>query len=486
MKIASSISANSTIVYLLFGSAILLATALNGIYQSLLFFIIPAACLFVFWIINDLKVLFILMVAALPFTVEVDLPNGLGLDLPTELFMMVLTGLGILLMFFNARKISATYFLHPISVLIILQISWVTFTTLISTYPTISLKYLLAKTWYIVPFFCLPFYFLRQKAEVLIFIKYFLFCLAIACGYVWFNHSQTGFSFQEINRSGYPIFRNHVNYACIVLVTTPFYVLYTNNYSGKWKWALFLLGGFLVMSIFFSYTRAAMIALLVGILSVYIIKWKLVKLALIITAISSVFAAQALLKNNEFILHAPDYNKTITHQKFDDLIDATAKGEDISTMERAYRWVAGYYMIQDKPIAGFGPGTFYSNYKSYAISLFRTYVSGNPERSTIHNYYFLVLVEQGIIGFLIFIGLILYVLVRGQFLYHQLDGFDKQLLLTAMICFIMILTVNLINDLLESLKVGAFFCLSLSFIMAADLKYRLNKNREFRDLDQEK
>lgn len=471
MKTISTISANRTILFSLFGSAVLSATILNGLYHTLLFFIIPAATLFVYWLIHDLRAIYVLMIAVLPFTVEVELPNGLGLDLPTELLMILLTGLGCILLLLNSARIPARYFLHPISVLLILHMSWIGFTTLLSTDPTTSLKYLLAKTWYIVPFYGLPFYFLKKKADILIVIKYLLLSLAIACSYVWFNHAQTGFSFSEINRSGYPIFRNHVNYACLTLISTPFYVLYTIQYKGRWKSLLYLLGLFFIMSIFLSYTRAAMIALVVGFISVYIIKWKLIKPALVIAAIASIFVIHSLLQDNEFILHAPDYNKTISHQKFDDLIDATAKGEDISTMERAYRWVAGYYMIQDKPIAGFGPGTFYSNYKSYAISLFKTYVSGNPERSTIHNYYFLVLVEQGIVGFLIFIGIILYALIRGQSLYHQLVGFEKQLLLAAMVCFIMILTINLINDLIESLKVGAFFFLSLSLIVASDLKY---------------
>lgn len=475
MNSIRTISTNSTILCILFACAVLLATILNGVYNSILFFSIPIAGLFIYWIINDIRALFILMVAILPFTVEVDLPNGLGLDLPTELFMILLTGIGFILLLINSSRISASYFLHPISILILLHMSWIGFTTLLSTYPTSSLKYLLAKTWYIVPFYCLPFYFLRQRKDIVVTIKFLLFSIAIACLYVWFNHAQTGFSFKEINPSGYPIFRNHVSYACLILVCTPFYVLYVNHYQGRWKSLLYVLGIFLVLSIFQSFTRAAMISLVIGFLSVYIIKWKLIKASLVISTIISIFAISSLLKDNEFILHAPDYNKTITHQKFEDLIDATAKGEDISTMERAYRWVAGYYMIQDKPIAGFGPGTFYSNYKSYAISLFKTYVSDNPERSTVHNYYFLVLIEQGIIGFLLFIVLILYALIRGQFLYHQLEGFDKQLLLAAMICLIMICSINLINDMIESLKVGSFFFLSLSLIVAADLKYHKNK-----------
>ena len=55
----------------------------------------------------------------------------------------------------------------------------------------------------------------------------------------------------------------------------------------------------------------------------------------------------------------------ITHDDFDDLLSATTKGQDVSTMERVYRWVAGGHMVAEKPWLGFGPSTFTEFYKSY-------------------------------------------------------------------------------------------------------------------------
>lgn len=454
-----------------FAFVVVLSTILSGVFDSLLFFLLPAACLFVYWLIHDVKSVFILLFAILPFSTELELPGGFGLDFPTELLMILFTGIGLILFLANIAAIKAQHILHPISIILILHLGWIIFTAMMSTFPVISLKYTLAKLWYIIPFYCLPFYFFRQKTTFVSSIRFLLLSVSIACIYVWINHAQVGFSFKDINPSVYPIFRNHVNYACLILLTTPFYVLYTYNYKGKWKWLLYSLGAFLLMSIFFSYTRAAMVALVIAYLAYLCIKWKLIQYAMIISAFTSAIVIGNILHENEFIHHAPDYNKTITHKNFDDLIDATAKGEDISTMERAYRWVAGYYMIQDKPITGFGPATFYSNYKSYALTLFQTYVSDNPEKSTIHNYYFLVLVEQGWIGLSLFLFLVIYALQRGQYLYHKLIGFEKQRLLAALICLIMVLTINLINDMIESIKVGSFFFISLSIIVMSDIKY---------------
>jgi len=297
--------------------------------------------------------------------------------------------------------------------------------------------------------------------------KLLLISITIACVYVWVNHAPSGFSFHDVNPAVHPVFRNHVNYAGMIMVITPFYWVHLKSYRGSrfFKLLLYALGMFLVISLFLSYTRAAMIALLLGIASGAVIHFKLMKPVLLIGMIATSLMVWHLVSDNEFVHYAPEYERTITHKQFDNLIEATAKGEDISTMERAYRWVAGGYMVQDRP-------TFYTAYQGYTLSMFKTYVSHNPDKSTIHNYFLLVLVEQGVIGFLIFVFLCVYALIRGESLYHRLQGFDKRMVLAATVLLIMILLVNLINDMVESLKVGAFFFFALFLIARYDLKVR--------------
>jgi O-antigen ligase len=120
-----------------------------------------------------------------------------------------------------------------------------------------------------------------------------------------------------------------------------------------------------------------------------------------------------LAYDNRYISYSPDYEKTITQKKFNDLLNATYKLEDISTIERFYRWVAGYYMVKERPLLGFGPASFYSEYHSYVDRHFTTYVSNNPEHSSIHNYYLMTAVEQGIPGLLILLVLMITVLLIG-------------------------------------------------------------------------
>ena len=181
-----------------------------------------------------------------------------------------------------------------------------------------------------------------------------------------------------------------------------------------------------------------------------------------------------LVLGNTYLDFAPEYKKTVAHKDFDSLISATAKGQDVSTMERVYRWVAAYQMIEDKPILGFGPGTFYFFYKNYTVSSFATYVSDNPEKSGVHCYYLMTAVEQGIIGLLIFLLLCFYVILKGEELYHRsgLTAYEKNMIMAANLGFICIAAINIVNDMVETDKVGSFFFAYMAILVNMDLKTR--------------
>jgi len=139
-------------------------------------------------------------------------------------------------------------------------------------------------------------------------------------------------------------------------------------------------------------------------------------------------------------------------------------------MERVHRWVAGGRMLADRPILGFGPANFYNTYQDYTLNQFKTYVSNNPEKSGIHNYYLMIAVEQGIFGLLIFLGLLIAALLRGEKLYHRMkDHKSKAIVMAAIISIVVSCAILLINDMLEADKVGPIFYFSLSVLVAYDV-----------------
>jgi O-antigen ligase len=122
---------------------------------------------------------------------------------------------------------------------------------------------------------------------------------------------------------------------------------------------------------------------------------------------------------------------------------------------------------------GFGPGNFYGNYKQYALERFRTYVSDNPERSGVHNYYLMTAIEQGLIGLIIFLILTFFSILYGQKVYHQTIGLKrKELVMSFILSLVVIDAFLLMNDMIETCKIGSFYFMNLSAIVIIDLNNR--------------
>jgi O-antigen ligase len=432
--------------------------------------LVPIGLIFGVYVFLRPVSLFYLFFFLLPFSIEIYLPNGLGTDIPSEPLMLVLTGLSIILFLQNVNKIKKEYFTHPISLILILHIFWIAFTALFSTNMVFSLKFLIAKFWYVIPFYFLPFLIFKESVQLRKVFIYLGLGLFISVAYVMVRHAALGFSFDGINDAVKPIYRNHVNYGIMLTSFLPFmwYLLTTSKKYYAVKLIALII---LLAAIYLTYTRAAQAAIILAVGIYWVVKWRLAKVAVFASLFLVGLLILFLSVNNRYLDMAPDYNKAIAHDKFDNLLEATYKMEDISTVERFYRWVAGFYMIKNKPLTGYGPSTFYSEYKSHTVTSYKTYVSDNPEKSGIHNYYLMTAVEQGIPGFIIFLIMAILPILIGEVTYHNTTNKkDKGLIMASIICFVLIDIVILINDLLEADKVGPFFFLSMAIVVFFSVK----------------
>jgi hypothetical protein len=198
---------------------------------------------------------------------------------------------------------------------------------------------------------------------------------------------------------------------------------------------------------------------------------------LIVTGLAFALGFGFVSYRDNWLLFTPQYEKAVTHARFESLLEATTKLEDISTMERVYRWVAASYMIREKPWTGFGPGTFYTYYKNYTVTSFKTYVSGNPEHSGIHNYYLMMAVEQGLPGLLFFLIFSVVTMLNGQRIFHQTRNVSRRrTLIAAVLSFTLIDMLMLMNDLVETDKIGSMFFMCAAMVANIDLMNRDDVN----------
>lgn len=420
----------------------------------------------------DYRWLYFAFFGLVPFSTEVNLPGGLGTDLPTEPVMLALTGIAIALVLMRWRDIDARYLRHSFTLVLLMHVVWIAVASVLSTHPVISFKFLLAKVWYIVPFYGMTILILRSDRLIEWCWRLFFIGLAISVMVVIVRFIPYGFEFKHIEKIMRPFFRNHVNYAAIMAVSLPWlWALWRRKGGRVVSWSLVGMVFFAVAT-YYSYTRAAIASIPIAIIMYYVIRWRLLRHVVGLTSIGAILLLAHLLTDRNWLDYAPDYSKTVTHRSFDDLISATAKGEDISTMERVYRWVAAGHMIADKALHGFGPGAFYESYRPYTVTAFKTYVSDNPQKSGIHSYYLMTWVDQGAVGLLIFLILTIWPLLYGERLYHMLeDGGDKIWLMASLLCLIVIDVIILINDLLEVDKVGPLYFFSLAMIVIISVRH---------------
>jgi O-antigen ligase len=425
--------------------------------------------------INKTIILFYVLVALLPLSAEVQVTPTLGLDFPDEPLMALITFLCLAIIVYHPKIVPPSFINHPLISLLALHIFWICITCVYSTNVWLSLKFLLAKTWYIVPFVVLPSMVHINKAG----IKKLAICLIVPMVFVivqsLIRHAFYGFNFEGIKNTLSPFFRNHVTYSSMLvcLLAVVWAMLRLTPKSNIYRLYPQIVIIIFITGLICSYSRGAWLALITGMIAYLLIRKKLIVKAVISFVIILLLSGLWLGSNNHYLKFAPDYNTTVFHPQFTEHLQATVDLKDVSNAERFYRWIAAVNMIMARPVTGFGPNNFYDNYKSYTEAPFKTWVSDNPEHSSVHNYFLLTTLEQGLPGLLFFVLLCVGMLSWSQKLYHSLeDEFYKTIAIVIGVIVIMIGTLNLMNDLIETDKNGSLFwlCLGLLVVLSRKLK----------------
>lgn len=417
------------------------------------------------------QIIFYLLIFSLPWSVEFNFNSSLSTDLPDEPIMWLITILFFAYFIFRPTEIFSKI-KHPLIVLLLCSLLWIIVSVLFSTAWIISLKFFLAKCWYLVAFVAMPLLFFVNKKTISTAAVLFLGSMLSITLIAICRHAFYGFRFANINDAVQPFFRNHVNYSAMLVCTVPILVA-VYQLNKKYRSLIITATIIVLVALFFSYARGAWLALLIGSLSYWLIQKRKLLIVFVAVVLLIIVSAYWLSRNDRYLNYAHDFRTTIFHKNFEEHLVATYKLKDVSTAERFNRWIAGVRMVKDNWLTGYGPNTFYYNYKPYAIPAFKTWVSDNKEHSTVHNYFLLVLIEQGVPG------LFLFLLIAGSMLYYAEkvydrteDKFYKAATLACGIMTMMIVVVNFLSDLIETDKVGSLFFLCLATLVSIDLKTR--------------
>jgi hypothetical protein len=438
---------------------------------------IPFGILFVLLLFFNWKTGFWLMLFSIPASIQIwFLGESLSTSVPDEPMMWLFLLLSVAALARNPKMVPEWFWKNGLILIVVAQYLWLIVSVVYSHVPLLSIKFLAAKSWFLASFLLIPIFIFREKKDWVKGFWVLFIPTTILVAIVFYKHWRLGFSFELIQVAVRYLFYNHVDYSTFLSMMFP--VLCVAYYLTKGK-GLFLrltllfFIAFYAAAIHFAYARAAVLAVIFAFTIMAAIRLRLVNFIMPVFYGVIILIVSYASTNNKYIDYRPDYENTYMHKSFKDHLLATFKGRDISSMERIYRWIGAVRMSTDEPVKGWGPNSFYFYYKPYTNTSFVTYVSRNPERSTTHNYFLLMLVEQGIPAMVLYALLIFAFFAKAQRVYHRhKDRFYKGCTMAVAMVFAACFVNNFFSELIETHKIGSLFYLCISLLVVLDYQSR--------------
>lgn len=415
--------------------------------------------------------LYFVFIAILPFSFEYEI-GSFGIDLPSEPLLIGLAILSTLWLINNFREYSKKIFSNPIIVSLLLHLIWIYFCILFSNDAIVSIKYALSKSWYIIGNVVGTYWIIKNSERLHLIFSILVFSTAATIFIVMIEHGMEGFTFESIGAACNPLYRNHVNYGVFIVMVLPFTLILRLN-TDKQSIHRLIIDSVIMLflaGIYFSYTRGAWLAIPVMFVIAYCVRRRLLRFLYPLGILLGILFFVYLSQDYRYLKYAPQYESTIYHEDLGEHLTATFEGKDMSTMERFHRWIAAFRLFKENPIIGIGPNTFVEKYKSYTSPNFETYISDNDEKSTVHNYFILILAEQGGVGFIIIILLVGSYFIYGEKQYHKIqDPYYQKLYLACLLCGASFWLNNLFSDLLEANKLAPLWYFTIAWMLRIQL-----------------
>jgi len=403
---------------------------------------------------------FYLIVFTIPLSIELrelkpDVASSFSL--PSELMLAALM-LVFLLKLLIDKNYPSIIRKQSITLAILFYLSWMLFTSITSTMPIVSFKFLLAKLWFIVPayFFFAQLLYRKIRAAVTFFLSY-ASGLTLVVLITTYKH----LAMADIRKVAYwimsPFYNDHTAYGVIlaffvmILAVIPFI-----KSVHKWQriYSFFLLFPALV-GLYLSYSRAAWLSILVaiGMAGLLLLKIRMRVVAIISLALLCLFFAFKADIVNQLNKNTQDSASDNFGKHVQSMTNITS---DASNVERLNRWVAVFGMFNEKPFLGFGPGTYQFQYAPYQKPAYRTIITTNAGTGgNAHSEYLGPLAESGIFGTLSVVLLLLAVFGTGIHTYRKTQNQEiKMLVLLSILALTTYFFHGILNNFLDTEKLA--------------------------------
>lgn len=395
---------------------------------------------------------------------------GAGISIPTEPLLFGVFLIFILKLFYK-NDFDHRIWTHPVSIIVIVSLIWMFITSMTSQIPLVSFKYLLARLWFVIPFYFLGILLFKKTVNIRLFIWFYAIPLMGVIFYTIAIHSTFGFAEEPGHWVMEPFYNDHTAYGAVLALFLPLFIGFTFSkvYSSTTRFFSFIIMTILLIALYLSFCRAAWISI-VATLMVYLVILFRIKFKWIAVVTGGLLIFFFMFQQQ--IWDVLERNKQGTSGDFMEHVQSISNiSTDDSNLERINRWQSAFRMFGEHPVFGFGPGTYQFEYAPFQLSKEKTLISTNAgDRGNAHSEFIGPLSEEGLPGMLIMLTLVIMVVVYGVKVHKQAKTPETRLIsLTVLLGLITYFLHGTLNNFLDSDKASIPVWGFIAILIALDM-----------------
>jgi putative inorganic carbon (hco3(-)) transporter len=388
---------------------------------------------------SEKSFLFLAFLTPLSVNIE-EYTDSFGLFIPTE---PLLFGFLILFLLYTIQKnrIQSYFWKHPIVLAVLFYLIWILFSSIASSHPVASFKFLLARLWFLIPMVGYGAFVFSKKSNIKLFVWLFTSAMMVAILYTLVVHASYSFGEKEGHWVMWPFFKDHTIYGAMVAFTLPLTLglLFCTKNKPLTHTVLIVFVCINLIGLYFSYTRAAWLSVFAA-GGVWLLIHFRVKFVYLVATTLSVGLIVLLSWNSIQISMSKNKSEHTTEDFGKKLQSATNVTTDASNLERLNRWSCALAMFEERPFFGFGPGTYAFEYARFQEPEDLTIISTNfGDAGNAHSEYLSAMSEMGVFGLLAILAIVSTLFYSGITLYYRIPKEDSEL---KIIILVMILSLT--------------------------------------------
>ena len=421
------------------------------------------------------------------FMVPLSIPlSEMMPDLPIDMFLPtepLLAGIMLLFIFkvlFN-KKFDTRILTHPVSITIYIYLAWMLITCITSVEPIVSFKFLLSRLWFIIPlYFLMTQVFRKDSDNARKYVVYYAIALCIVVIYALVQHAKYGIFDEKIAHwSANPFYKDHTSYGAMLAFYIPpvIALAFSKMFAPRKRFFYLSLLMLLLVGIIFSYSRAAWVSLF-GAFGIWCCAKLRIKFSVIVVGIAVL--AIGFFSFGDTLMRDLRSNNQDSSTDFVEHVQSISNvSTDASNLERINRWNCALRMFSEKPIFGWGPGTYMFYYAPYQMSYERTIISTNEgDMGNAHSEYLGPLAEEGVLGPLTLLAVMVATIITGFRAIRRTRANHPMLYTIGLAAIVGLFTYyfhGVLNDFLDTDKASVPFWGFTALLVAIDVYYSDDK-----------